>query len=278
MKTFKKLNCHPRKSKKRQTCYDDSELIMLKEDWNRQRPELKIHVSNPLEIWNELKNKMADCPQELCWVDKIVKDTSLKGKLYNNFAPKTPESWNSNKNEWLDSNNIINVLDQYKEHYKNFTYLGPSPMDFDKKIRGVCVWPELCNLSLKDQLKKGITKLGVVLNIDKHTKDGSHWVGLFIDLKEKYIFYFDSCDGDTPPEVTVFINKMVNQAKALKIKLRRFTNRGLQHQEGTTECGMYVLYFIINLLEKTKTVSYFKKNRIPDENMEEFRTIYFNKI
>jgi hypothetical protein len=41
---------------------------------------------------------------------------------------------------------------------------------------------------------------------------------------------------------------------------------------------MYVLYFIINLLEKTKSVSYFKKNRIPDENMEEFRTIYFNKI
>ena len=278
MKTFKKLNCHPRKTKKRQTCYDDNELIMLKDDWNKQRPDLKIDVSNPLEIWNELKNKIADCPQELCWVDKIVKDSSLKSKLYNNFVPKTPESWNTNKNEWLDSNNIKNVLDQYKEHYKNFTYLGPSPMDFDTKVRGVCVWPELCHLSLKEQLKKGITKIGVVLNIDKHTKGGSHWVGLFIDLKEKYIFYFDSCDGDIPHEVTVFTNKLVNQAKALKIKLRRFTNKGLQHQEGTTECGMYVLYFIINLLEKTKQVSYFKKNRIPDENMEEFRTIYFNKI
>ena len=278
MKTFKKLNCHPRKSKKRQTCYDDSELVILKDDWNKQRPDQKIYVSNPLEIWNELKNKIADCPQELCWVDKIVKDSTLKSKLYNNFVPKRPDSWNTNKNEWLDSNNIKNVLDQYKEHYKYFTYLGPSPMDFDKKIRGVCVWPELCNLSLKDQLKKGITKIGIVLNIDKHTKGGSHWVGLFIDLKEKYIFYFDSCDGDTPVEVTVFTNKMVNQAKALNIKLRRFTNRGLQHQEGTTECGMYVLYFIINLLEKTKNVAYFKKNRIPDENMEEFRTIYFNKI
>jgi hypothetical protein len=254
MKTFKKLNCHPRKSKKRQTCYDDNELILLKNDWNKQRPELKIHVSNPLEIWEELKNKIADCPQELCWVDKLVKDTSLKGKLYNNFVPKTPESWNKNKNEWLDSNNIKNVLDQYKEHYKNFTYLGPSPIDFDKKIRGVCVWPELCNLSLKDQLKKGITKLGVVLNIDKHTMGGSHWVGLFIDLKEKYIFYFDSCDGDIPPEVTVFTNKMVNQAKSLKIKLRKFTNKGLQHQEGTTECGMYVLYFIINLLENSADI------------------------
>ena len=277
MKTFKKLNCHPRKSKKRQTCYDDNELVILKDTWNKKRDE-KIVASNPMDIWNELKNKMADCPQELCWVDKIVNEGDVKNKLYKNFAPKMPESWNTNKNEWLDSNNIKNVLDQYKEHYKNFTYFGPSPMDFDKKIRGVCVWPELCHLSLKEQVKKGITKIGVVLNIDKHTKGGSHWVGLYMDLKERYIFYFDSCDGDTPKEVTAFTNKMANQAKDLKIKLRKYTNKGLQHQQGTTECGMYVLYFIINLLEKTKSVAYFKKNRIPDENMEEFRTIYFNKI
>ena len=277
MKTFKKLNCHPRKSKKRQTCYDDNELVILKDNWNKKRNE-KIVASSPLDIWNELKNKMADCPQELCWVDKIVNESDLKNKLYKSFVPKMPDSWNTNKNEWLDSNNIKNVLDQYTEYYKNFTYFGPSPMDFDKKIRGVCVWPELCNLSLKEQLKKGITKIGVVLNIDKHTKGGSHWVGLFMDLKERYIFYFDSCDGDIPKEVTAFTHKMVNQAKELKIKLRRYNNKGLQHQEGTTECGMYVLYFIINLLEKTKGVAYFKKNRIPDENMEEFRTIYFNKI
>jgi hypothetical protein len=52
----------------------------------------------------------------------------------------------------------------------------------------------------------------------------------------------------------------------------------MQHQEGLSECGMYVLYFIINLLEKTKTVDDFRKKRIPDEEIASFRTIYFNKI
>ena len=36
---------------------------------------------------------------------------------------------------------------------------------------------------------------------------------------------------------------------------------------------------IINRIEyPDDAIAYFKKNRIPDENMEEFRTIYFNKI
>jgi len=278
MKTFKKLNCHPRKTKKRDTCYDDNELVLLKEDWNKQKPDLKIVAVKPKDIWSELKNKFADCPQELCWVDKIVKDKSLKHKLYNNFAPKTQDSWKSNSNEWLDSNDIKNVLQQYKEHYKHFTYLGPSPIDFDKKIRGVCVWPEICKFSVKEHLKKGITKIGVALNLDKHTEDGSHWVGMFIDLKEKYVFYFDSSDGPIPKEVTAFTNKIVEQAKALKIKLKKYNNKGMQHQEGLSECGMYVLYFIIHLLEKTKTVDDFRKKRIPDEEISSFRTIYFNKI
>jgi len=169
-------------------------------------------------------------------------------------------------------------MEQYMEVYKNFLFLGPSPIDFETKINNVCVWPELCNLSLKEQLKKGITKYGIVLNLDKHTEGGSHWVAIFIDLKKKFIFYFDSCDGDIPKEVKSFTYKIKEQCKKLNIKLKVFNNKGLQHQTGTTECGIYVLYFIINLLEDTKPVNYFKKNRIPDEEMEKFRSIYFNKL
>jgi Ulp1 family protease len=131
---------------------------------------------------------------------------------------------------------------------------------------------------VKEQLKTDVTKIGVALNIDKHTEEGSHWVGMFIDLKEKYIFYFDSSDGPIPKEVTAFTNKVVSQAKALNIKLKKYNNQGMQHQEGLSECGMYVLYFIINLLEKTKSVNDFRKKRIPDEEIASFRTIYFNKI
>ena len=46
-----------------------------------------------------------------------------------------------------------------------------------------------------------------------------------------------------------------------------------------TECGMYSLYFIVMMLDGTKTWSDFKttKKRITDEEMAEFRDVFFNK-
>ena len=40
--------------------------------------------------------------------------------------------------------------------YKNFEFMGPSPIDFDThKLYGECVWEELCKISLK-QLKNQV--------------------------------------------------------------------------------------------------------------------------
>ena len=35
-------------------------------------------------------------------------------------------------------------------------------------------------------------KIGVIFNLDKHDQSGSHWVAMFIDLENKFFFYFDS--------------------------------------------------------------------------------------
>ena len=51
---------------------------------------------------------------------------------------------------WLNSDDIIKVMNQYEKKYKNFKFIGPSPIDFqDKKFYGNCVWEELCNFSIK---------------------------------------------------------------------------------------------------------------------------------
>jgi hypothetical protein len=281
MTTFKQLRCHlGKKTRKKHTCFDDKTIFFLKDLWNQRHPDVKIAETNPDKIWTDLKNKLKQCSHEICWIENVVTNPEVKRKLKKlHFAPKAPSSWNKNKNEWLSSIDISNVLEQYKSTNSDFTYIGPSPIDFDLKVdQDVCVWPELCQLNLKEQYDKGIRKIGIVFNLDPHDKGGSHWVALFIHFTEKYIFYFDSCaPKKLPKEITQLMSRLILQAKEMNITLKRYVNT-VPHQRGNTECGMYVLYFIICLLENIKKPSDFYKRRIPDEEVEMFRNIYFNKL
>lgn len=281
MKTFKQLRCHlGKKTRKKHTCFDDKTIFFLKNLWNLRHPDVKILETNPEKIWIELKNKLKECSHEICWIENVVSDPEVKKKLKKiHFAPKAPISWNKNKNEWLSSVDISNVLDQYKSTYHDFNYIGPSPIDFDKRVENnVCVWPELCKLNIKEQYDKGIRKIGIVFNLDKHNQSGSHWVAIFIHLSEKYIFYFDSCaPKKLPPEITVLMNRVLQQCKENNMHMKKIINT-FPHQKGNTECGMYVLYFIICLLENIKKTKDFLQRRIPDQEVEMFRNIYFNKL
>ena len=46
---------------------------------------------------------------------------------------------------------------------------------------------------------------------------------------------------------------------------------------GTTECGLYSLYFIVHMLEDKLTEHYLKTHVLKDKYMEKFRKIYFNE-
>ena len=278
MKTFKLLNCHPKKTRKNNSCYDDSIIFILKDLWNKNNYE-KITSTKPPEIWNELKVKIKECSNEICWLDKLVPENDKKKKIKKeNFVPDAPLTEWKKYNNWLSSKEFDDIMGQYMEVYPNFLYLGPSPIDFDLIENGECVWPTICNLNMKDQIKRGINKIGVVLNLDTHNQGGSHWVGIFIDIKKKFIFYFDSTGKTYPEEVEKFNNRIKEQCANLNIKLDIIHNKKIQHQYGPSECGMYVLYFIISLLLETKEYKFFLKERISDSDMSKLRDVYFNKL
>ena len=45
-------------------------------------------------------------------------------------------------------------MKQWEDKYKTFVFLGPSPIDFNKKITKTdCVWNDLCGFNLKNILK-----------------------------------------------------------------------------------------------------------------------------
>jgi hypothetical protein len=275
-----KQQCSPKTKKKGYSCLTDDALYKLRDLWNARHPDVAINSSDPKEIWERMKMNMRNvCNKESCWLKQNFVNGKLDKELESSFAPASPTEWKKNPNEWLSSLDIMNVMKQYEEAYKCFEFIGPSPIDYDThKLYGECVWEELCHFSLEDQIKNGKMKIGVIFNLDPHNKGGSHWVSLFINIKKKAIFFFDSAGEQIPSQIMKFVNTVKTQGQQLKtpIHFAFDQNYPVEHQYGNTECGIYSLYFIVHMLDDKITGHYLKTHIMKDEYMEKFRKVYFN--
>jgi len=307
VKEFERLKCGP-VQQHYFTCYDNDTLHKLRDGWNARHPDARVETNDPTEIWTALKQRFRGvCRNEACWLKQIAGTAAIAGDA--TFAPEAPKSWIRDPDEWLSSDEIENVMKQYEDKFPAFEFLGPSPSDYSApKLAGVCVWEELCNFSLKKYADAGTHQIGIIFNTDPHTEDGSHWVSLFINIdrpansanannlkgtgtnndnlkgtgtsnnnNNNYIFFFDST-GDRPQkEIREFIKTVTQQGRSLGIRFKYHENRK-QHQKRNTECGMYALFMIVNLIEGTRTPEEFMRgDRIPDSHMLEFRKEYFNQ-
>jgi len=280
-KQFVKLNCSPENKSKDYTCYSDADLYKLRDMWNARHPDRPITTKNTKKIWDQLKEYYATvCNKESCWVRQMTKNTKLENKLLDAFAPESPKEWKKNPNEWLSSIDILQVMNQYEKKYKCFDFLGPSPIDYDThKLHKECVWEELCHFELSEQIKNGHNKIGVIFNLDPHYKGGSHWVSLFINVKKKSIFFFDSAGEPIPKQIEKFVNTVIEQGKQLQepIYFKFDQNYPIEHQYGNTECGIYSIFFIIHMLEDKITGHYLKTHLLKDKYIEKFRKVYYNQ-
>lgn len=279
---LQKLNCSPKEKGKINdfSCYTNESLMKLKELWNARHPDVKITTNSPKEIHRFISEKLSGvCNKESCWLKQKADFGKVDSDIADSFAPESPPEWKKNPNEWLSSVDIMNVMKQYEKAYKCFDFIGPSPIDFDtRKLYGECVWDELCNFSLKDQIKHGKNKIGIIFNTDPHNKPGQHWISMFINIKKKKIFFFDST-GDKPvKEIMVLVDRIKEQGLNMspKINFHFDSNEGIEHQYGNTECGIYSLYFIVHMLEDKMTEHYLKTHILKDEYMQKFRKIYYN--
>ena len=268
--------CSPRQEQNNFTCFSKKALKKIIEQYNSNNND-KISVKesmNKHELWNNINNKLkSKCDTEYCWIKQRFLNTSSKS-LNKYFKPKKPKKWSKNKNEWLTTIDIEDVLNQYEKKFPEFYFVGAVPIDFDKKLSlGECVINELCNISLKSLLNKNKNKIGVVFNLDKHDEPGSHWVSFFVDLTKDEIYYFDSYGVDEPQEVTELMNRLKEQGNKLGRNIKLFTNQ-TRHQFKNSECGIYSINFIVRLLEgeNYKDIS---NNIIKDDEIERFRNIFF---
>jgi len=278
---MKRLNCSPKPKDEINsfTCYTDRSLFKMRDLWNARHPDAKIETNDTKEIHSSLSNYFKGvCNKESCWL------TQIPGASYRDmeetFAPESPAEWSKNPNEWLTSVDIMKVMKQYERAYKCFDFIGPSPIDFDtRKLYGDCVWEELCNFSLAEQIKNDKTKIGIIINTDPHDKPGQHWISMFINIKKRTISFFDSVGDKAPPQVMAFVDRIIKQGHQMtpKINMKFDQNHPTEHQYGTTECGIYSLFFIVHLLEDKITEHYLKTHILKDAYMQNFRKIYFNE-
>jgi hypothetical protein len=250
----------------------------IKRAYNKRNISRKIVSSSSQSIYNELSEKLNKCNDESCWLQEL--DGSLRKEIQEkSFTPYKPVEWEKNPVEWLSNFDILDVLKQYEEKYSDFKFIGPTPIDFNSTPGndGKCVWQELCVFQLQKYKELGYNNIGVIFNLDKHDQSGSHWVSLFISVKDNFIYYFDSAANEIPLEIKNFVELVSSQSGN---KLKFLTNIPHQHQYGNTECGMYSLYFIITMLDDTitkkKKINIFSKRRLNDKFIQSFRNKYFN--
>ena len=279
------------------SCYTDKVILRIRDEYNREKdPAAKIRETDPTAVWRRLKELLTGCEKEDCWLSEI-KDPVLRKQLDRFiFAPDKPPEWKKNPTEWLSNYDILGVLEQYEAAYPEFEFIGPTSIDFDSKLKtGECVEAELCSIDVPKLVRSGKRKIAAVFNLDKHDEPGSHWVSLFVDADAELVFYFDSANNGTPPQINALIDRIQAQiAKdmptARKNQKFQYVRNKVTHQHNNTECGMYSLFFIITMLTGQSEINkgantnmnmqdrlnLFAKHRIPDKFMVDYRNKYFN--
>jgi hypothetical protein len=260
------------------TCFTKDALKNIIRSWNSHYKDDKIIYSigdSKYNLWTKMNEKLkSKCSNDYCWANQafLADKKSVLKKEY--FRPKMPNKWYEKSREWLNTDDIDNVMKQYEKQYDNFYFVGAVPMDFDKKLSfGSCVINELCTINIKRLLSRGKTKVGVILNLDNHDEDGSHWVSLFCDFDKDNIYYFDSYGYNETKEVKAFVKRLQEQGKKINKDIKFNINKN-RHQYKTSECGVYSINFIERLL-RDDPFDDISNIIVKDDDMFENRDRYF---
>lgn len=246
------------------------------------RKKLKIKGTDDTKLFQSVGCQKGE---EHCLLDKAPISDDVKKALRTQYLrPRRPKAWDGDPDMWLDNYNIMAVMKQYQEAYPWFKFLGVFPIDFsapdpysgESSATGnkQCLYKETCNLDLKAEYEKGIRGIGMIFNLDNHLKSGSHWVALYINIKnikKPFVGYYDSYGYETPPLIARLMRSFKLQVTGCQLgfNARRF-------QYGDSECGMFSMYFIICMLCGIAFKD-FCKDSVNDNFMLELRKILFAK-
>lgn len=291
--------CAPGRGRNGGTCFTPTELRRIAIAWNKANPlhvPIATHPRRSGEaLWNDIDSKMrAECTNEYCWTQRSTltrHDPAVGGALAaKSFRPAAPVSWRANPNEWLSTTDIQAVLAQYEHAHPGFKFIGAVPVDFaspaDYGGMGQCVVQELCAVDVQRWINRSIHQLGIVFNMDAHDEPGSHWTSLYADFDANVLLYYDSFGDRPPPEVQALMDKLAVQLEARHGTPPTVRANETRHQFHNTECGVYSIYFVAQMLEHRKAgfgsaldayASYMSVG-LNDKQMNRYRKVFFRTL
>lgn len=261
------------------TCFNYEQLKNIATNYNKKQlvKKNKIIVSkDKKQLWKNIHKKMkTKCKDdESCWVEK--NDDVIES----NFRPKAPLEWKQNPRTWLSNFDIVKVLKQYENKYPTFMQIGVFPRNYDDIVMGQCVSQELCDLNVDNLLHERKYQLGIVFNLDPHYMSGSHWVAIYININPKSqkfgFYYYDSNAEKQFSYVDKLYDAMKSQLKLITNKEFKLYVNDKKHQFKNTECGMFSIDFIIEMLKRENKFEDVVNRKINDEYVFKLRAKYFN--
>ena len=281
LKKKRKMYCSPVNEKNKYTCFSRESLVKIAKSVNKsiknKNKKIKFNKKTSIpRLWNSINKKMkSSCYGEWCWIQHEFVRKLHDKEINHTFRPRTPREWYSNKIEWLSTIDIENVMKQYERLHKDFKFIGPVPIDFDFEYSvGSCIVDELCKINISELEQRKIKKIGIIFNLDKHNQSGSHWVAMYIDLNIDEIYYFDSYGQEPPEEVKNLAERLQKQGSDSN-KHIKFKINDTRHQFKNSECGVYCMYFITELI-KGRSFGDVTQNIILDDEMNEKRGYFYS--
>lgn len=255
-------------------CSDQSTLKKMEEFINQLGNDNKSNLQAEEIIENA--KKITNCESELCVLknkqfEEFTGSATTEHVINTRFKPEGP----SHTTEWLNNDNIDFVINQWNRVYPNFLHIPFQMIDFDEQQT------RLYTLNLADEYKKGIRKMGCVINTDKSSGKGIHWFCVFADLagnEHWTLEYFDSA-GDYPKRsVHAWLNKqrsmLAESYPDKRIEVIDVTKSN-QLQRSTTECGVFSLWYILSRLNGIPYNYFSQPSAINDDMMYKFRKFLF---
>lgn len=195
----------------------------------------------------------------------------LRRELATNFKPRGPREGTA----LLSNFDIDATLRRWKKVFPGFHACPFAMMDF------AATREPFETTDLKALLVGGEAQtFGCVVNTDRSTGPGKHWVAVFVDARPRApapwsVEYFNSAGNPPPPAMAAWMERRrgaLEAARGAPVEAVPVTD--VVHQESQTECGLYALYYIRRRLEGAP-YSAFGGAPIPDAAMTEFRRHLF---
>lgn len=242
-------------------------------------------------LLKELIDKLpTTCKSQECLLkEKFVINLNDHDILYKTLRPLGPK----NKIKWLSSSDINQIMYQYTFKYFDYKFFGALPLDFENIEMPISYDITQFLNTITNLYKDNKYKLSYVINLDKHYQSGSHWVALYINLKDKQIYFFDSYGFEPKKEIIKLMSyyyfwmSRMNNNKC-KLEIIKFNESGvcenndnidikynnIRHQYKHSECGVYSINLILRLL-KGESFNDITQNITKDDDVNKCRKEYF---